>query len=207
MTKEEVLQRANEYCSERSYDESTLTTEFKEKFADFFSKKNPDGDINDEAILADLKFNLDTARSAALRGIASTNQSFEEKENEYKTRIADLEKKLGRKQTEFKVPKEVQDQLDELRAFKNTEAKKVKFASILNLAKEGIRQDLHKSFEVFAKDLDVDLTKEDKEQADSLVSKFQEIFMDSIGNIKPLSPQQTRQRDADAISSLKRIKA
>lgn len=207
MTKEEVLQRANEYCSERSYDESTLTTEFKEKFADFFSKKNPDGDINDEAILADLKFNLDTARSAALRGIASTNLSFEEKENEYKTRIADLEKKLGRKQTEFKVPKEVQDQLDELRAFKNTEAKKVKFASILNLAKEGIRQDLHKSFEVFAKDLDVDLTKEDKEQADSLVSKFQEIFMDSIGNIKPLSPQQTRQRDADAISSLKRIKA
>lgn len=207
MTKEEVLQRANEYCSERSYDESTLTTEFKEKFADFFSKKNPDGDINDEAILADLKFNLDTARSAALRGIASTNQSFEEKENDYKTRIADLEKKLGRKQTEFKVPKEVQDQLDELRAFKNTEAKKVKLASILNLAKEGIRQDLHKSFEVFAKDLDVDLTKEDKEQADSLVSKFQEIFMDSIGNIKPLSPQQTRQRDADAISSLKRIKA
>ena len=207
MTKEEVLQRANEYCSERSYDESTLTTEFKEKFADFFSKKNPDGDINDEAILADLKFNIDTARSAALRGIASTNQSFEEKENDYKTRIADLEKKLGRKQTEFKVPKEVQDQLDELRAFKNTEAKKVKFASILNLAKEGIRQDLHKSFEVFAKDLDVDLTKEDKEQADSLVSKFQEIFMDSIGNIKPLSPQQTRQRDADAISSLKRIKA
>lgn len=207
MTKEEVLQRANEYCSERSYDESTLTTEFKEKFADFFSKKNPDGDINDEAILADLKFNLDTARSAALRGIASTNQSFEEKENDYKTRIADLEKKLDRKQTEFKVPKEVQDQLDELRAFKNTEAKKVKFASILNLAKEGIRQDLHKSFEVFAKDLDVDLTKEDKEQADSLVSKFQEIFMDSIGNIKPLSPQQTRQRDADAISSLKRIKA
>lgn len=207
MTKEEVLQRANEYCSERSYDESTLTTEFKEKFADFFSKKNPDGDINDEAILADLKFNLDTARSAALRGIASTNQSFEEKENDYKTRIADLEKKLGRKQTEFKVPKEVQDQLDELRAFKNTEAKKVKFASILNLAKEGIRQDLHKSFEVFAKDLDVDLTKEDKEQADSLVSRFQEIFMDSIGNIKPLSPQQTRQRDADAISSLKRIKA
>lgn len=207
MTKEEVLQRANEYCSERSYDESTLTTEFKEKFADFFSKKNADGDINDEAILADLKFNLDTARSAALRGIASTNQSFEEKENDYETRIADLEKKLGRKQTEFKVPKEVQDQLDELRAFKNTEAKKVKFASILNLAKEGIRQDLHKSFEVFAKDLDVDLTKEDKEQADSLVSKFQEIFMDSIGNIKPLSPQQTRQRDADAISSLKRIKA
>lgn len=207
MTKEEVLQRANEYCSERSYDESTLTTEFKEKFADFFSKKNPDGDINDEAILADLRFNLDTARSAALRGIASTNQSFEEKENDYKTRIADLEKKLGRKQTEFKVPKEVQDQLDELRAFKNTEAKKVKFASILNLAKEGIRQDLHKSFEVFAKDLDVDLTKEDKEQADSLVSRFQEIFMDSIGNIKPLSPQQTRQRDADAISSLKRIKA
>ena len=38
MTKEEVLQRANDYCNERSYDESTLTPEFKDKFADFFAK-------------------------------------------------------------------------------------------------------------------------------------------------------------------------
>ena len=48
MTKEEVLQRANEYCNERSYDGETLTDDFKDKFADFFVKRHPDASIDDE---------------------------------------------------------------------------------------------------------------------------------------------------------------
>ena len=209
MTKEEVLQRANDYCNERSYDESTLTSEFKDKFADFFAKKYTEGDINDDAILADLKFNLDTARSAALRGIATSSKSFEEKENNYKTQIDELNKKLGNKEPqkrEFEIPKELQDQIDELKAYKNKAAKEQKFASIMNIAKKGIRQDLHKSFETFANGTDVDLTKEDKEQANALVARFQEIFKDSIGDIKPLAPQQTLKRNEEVMASLKRIK-
>ena len=65
MTKEEVLQRANDYCNERSYDGETLTDEFKDKFADFFVKRHPDAGIEDEGIEDEIKFNLDTARSAA----------------------------------------------------------------------------------------------------------------------------------------------
>ena len=60
MTKEDVLQKANDYCTEKSYTE-TLTDEFKDKFSDFFSKKYQDTDAEDETMIADLKFNLDTA--------------------------------------------------------------------------------------------------------------------------------------------------
>ena len=209
MTKEEVLQRANDYCSERSYDESTLTLEFKDKFADFFAKRNPEGDINDEAIIADLKFNLDTARSAALRGIATSKNEFETKENELKAQIEELNKKIGKKTTpkvEQVIPKEIQEQLDELKMFRNNEAKKEKFKNIMGIAKKGIRQDLHKSFETFAADYSVDLDKDDKEQATAMVSRFQEIFRDSIGDIRPLAPQQIRKRDAEAMSALKPMK-
>ena len=208
MTKEEVLQRANEYCNERSYDESTLTTEFKDKFADFFSKKYPDTAVDDESALADLKFNLDTAKSAASKGRASLQQGFESKENDYKNQIAELSKKLGKKNEppKFEVPKELQDQLDELKRYKNEEVKKTKFASIMDIAKKGIRQDLHKSFETFANGTNVDLEKTDKEQADALVSRFQEIFKDSIGDIKPLAPQQVRKNDEAVLSGLKRVK-
>lgn len=208
MTKEECLQRVNDYCSERSYDESTLTTDFKDKFADFFSKKYPDTAVDDESALADLKFNLDTAKSAASKGRASLQQGFESKENDYKNQIAELNKKLGKKNEpqKFEVPKELQDQLDELKRYKNEEVKKTKFASIMELAKKGIRQDLHKSFETFANGTNVDLEKTDKEQADALVSRFQEIFKDSIGDIKPLAPQQVRKNDEAVLSGLKRVK-
>lgn len=205
MTKEECLQRVNDYCNERSYDESTLTPDFKDKFADFFSKKYPDVAIDDEGALADLKFNLDTAKSAASKGRASLQQGFETKENDFKNQIAELNKKLGKKTT-FEIPKEVQDQLDELKTFKDREAKKEKYNNVMELAKKGIRQDLHKSFEAFANGTEVDLAKADKDQADALVKRFQEIFKDTIGDIKPLAPQQTKQRDADVMSSLKRIK-
>ena len=209
MTKEECLQRVNDYCNERSYDEATLTTDFKDKFADFFSKKYPETAIDDETALADLKFNLDTAKSAASKGRASLQQGFESKENGYKNQIAELNKKLGKKPTTIEtpvIPKEVQDQLDELKKYKNEEVKKTKFASIMELAKKGIRQDLHKSFETFANGTNVDLEKEDKEQANALVSRFQEIFKDSIGDVKPLAPQQTRKTDEAVLSGLKKIK-
>ena len=207
MTKEEVLQRANEYCNERSYDESTLTTEFKDKFADFFSKKYPDTAIDDESALADLKFNLDTAKSASAKGRTSLQSDWESRENDYKNQIAELNKKLGKKeQPKFEVPKELQDQLDELKKYKNEEVKKTKFASIMDIAKKGIRQDLHKSFETFATGTNVDLEKADKEQADALVSRFQEIFKDSIGDIKPLAPQQVRKNDEAVLSGLKKVK-
>ena len=207
VTKETVLESMNTYCTERKYGSENLTDGFKEKFSNFFVKKYEGKDVEEEEMVADLHFNLDTAFSASVDINSSLKTSFETKENEYKNQIAELNKKLGRKeQPKFEVPKELQDQLDELKRYKNEEVKKTKFASIMELAKKGIRQDLHKSFETFATGTNVDLEKADKEQADALVSRFQEIFKDSIGDIKPLAPQQVRKNDQAVLSGLQRVK-
>lgn len=207
VTKETVLESMNTYCTERKYGSENLTDGFKEKFSNFFVKKYEGKDVEQEEMIADLHFNLDTAFSASVDINSALKSSFETKKTEYENQIAELNKKLGRKeQPKFEVPKELQDQLDELKKYKNEEVKKTKFASIMELAKKGIRQDLHKSFETFATGTNVDLEKTDKEQADALVSRFQEIFKDSIGDIKPLAPQQVRKNDEAVLSGLKRVK-
>ena len=207
VTKDLVLESINTYCTERKYGSENLTDGFKEKFSSFFVKKYEGKDVEQEEMVADLHFNLDTAFSASVDINSALKTSFETKETEYKNQIAELNKKIGKKEPpKFEVPKELQDQLDELKKYKNEEVKKTKFTSILELAKKGVRQDLHKSFEAFAKETNVDLEKSDKEQADALVSRFQEIFKDSIGDIKPLAPQQVRKNDQAVMSELKRIK-
>jgi len=206
MTKEEVLQRANDYCNERSYDESTLTAEFKDKFADFFAKRNPEGDINDEAILSDLKFNIDTARSAALRGISFANKAFETKENDYKKQIAELTKPKEEQPTQTELPEDVKKQLQELEKFKDDAKKREKYKEVVDLAKKSVREDLHKSFEIYAADFAVNLDETTEEQAKRLSNRFQDIFRDSIGEIKPLAPRQTRKQDEEFIGSLPKIK-
>lgn len=209
MTKEDVLQKANDYCTEKAYTTETLTDDFKEKFSEFFAKRYPDAEPDDENAIAALKFDLDTAFSATSKGLTSKQKAFEEKENEYKSQIAELTKKLGKKRDkddEPKIPKELQEQLDELKEFKNAEAKKNKFKSIIDIAKESIRQDLHKSFETYAKSFNVSLEKEDKEQAKTLVDQFQEIFKDSIGDIKPLAPKQIQKRDEEFLASIPKVK-
>jgi hypothetical protein len=207
VTKDSVLESINTYCTERKYGSENLTDGFKEKFSNFFVKKYEGKDVEQEEMIADLHFNLDTAFSASVDINSALKSSFETKKTEYENQIAELNKKLGRKeQPKFEVPKELQDQLDELKKYKNEEVKKTKFASIMDIAKKGIRQDLHKSFETFANGTNVDLEKTDKEQADALVSRFQEIFKDSIGDIKPLAPQQVRKNDEAVLSGLKRVK-
>jgi hypothetical protein len=210
MTKEDVLQKANDYCTEKAYTSETLTDDFKDKFAENFAKRySEETGIDAEGVEDALKFNLDTVFSATSKWAKDKLAAYTEKENEYKNQIAELNKKLGRKPTTIEtpvIPKELQDQLDELKRYKNEEVKKTKFASIMDIAKKGIRQDLHKSFETFATGTNVDLEKTDKEQADALVSRFQEIFKDSIGDIKPLAPQQVRKNDEAVLSGLKRVK-
>ena len=209
MTKEEVLQKANEYCTEKAYTSETLTDDFKDKFSDFFSKKYPDAADDDETMLADLKFNLDTAFSATSKGVTAKQKAFEEKENEFKRQIDELNKKLERKLKPDKVveiPKELQDKLDELEKFKDAQRKQDKYKAVLALAKKGIREDLHKSFENYATDFAVNLDETDEEQAKKLTSRFQDIFKDSIGDIKPLAPKQTQKQEREFIESIPKVK-
>ena len=214
MEKEEILQKVNDFCNEKSYTSATLTDGFKDKFADHFLKRNKDKTFDDESVLEDLKFSISTAFSSASAIITDKTKTFEERENDYKRQIEELNKKIGNaggkgtktNDVEPTIPKEVQEQLDELKTFKDKEAKRQKFQDIMTIAKDGIRQDLHKSFETFAKGIDVMLDKDDKEQADAMVARFQEIFKDSIGDIKPLAPKQSQKRDEDFLASLPKVK-
>lgn len=208
MTKEEVLQKVNDYCTEKQYTNATLTDSFRDKFADHFQRANPDGDVNDENVQTRLKFALNTAFSSASELATVKTTEFTSKENGYKSQIAELQKQIKTPiiQHETKIPKEVQDQLKELQDFKDAKSKQEKLKNIMALAKAGIRQDLHQSFDKYASDYEVKLDKEDKEQADALVKKFQEIFKDSIGDIKPLAPQVSKEKDAELIGSIPKIK-
>lgn len=207
MTKEEALQKVNDYCNEKSYTNATLTDGFKDKFAEHLAKRYPDAAADDETALGDMKFALNSAFSGASLIITDKTKEFETKENGYKDQIAELNKKIG-KQTPppAELPKEVQDKLDRLEQFQIAENKRTKFKAIMEIAKKSVRDDLQQSFETFVKDNDVALDKEDKEQADKWVEKFQEVMKPSFGNIKPLAPQVTQKRDEEFLASLKKIK-
>ena len=208
MTKEEVLQKVNEYCNEKSYTTATLTDGFKDKFAEHFQKLYPDTDASDEAALGILKFSINTAFSSASTIITEKTKLFDTRESELQQQIEELKKKVKVDDVvEVQaIPKEVQDQLDELQKFKNEQSKQEKFKNIIKLAKQNIRQDLHKSLENYAGDFQVELGVSDEEQAKKLTSRFQEIFRDSIGDIKPLAPKVTQKQDEEFIESLPKIK-
>ena len=208
MTKEEALQKVNDYCNEKSYTAATLTDGFKDKFAEHFAKRYPDAAADDETALGDMKFALNSAFSGASTIITDKNKEFETKENGYKSQIAELQKKIKTPPTvvEQQIPKEVQDQLDELKAFKDAKSKQEKLGNIMRIAKGGIRSDLHASFDKFASDYAVKLDKEDKEQAEGLVAKFKDIFKDSLGDIRPQKPTTDETKDAEIIGSLPKVK-
>lgn len=207
MTKEEVLQKVNDYCNEKSYTEETLTSEFKDKFSEFFAKKySEETAIDAEGILEDIKFNINTAFSATSKGLTSKQKAFETKENEYKNTIAELNKKIGKPQEKIvELPDDVKRQLAELEKFKDAKSKKDKFDEIVKLAKKGIRPDLYASFEKYAQEYDVTLDSTSEEQAKKLTARFQEIFKDSIGDIKPLAPKVSQKRDEEFVASIPKV--
>ena len=210
MTKEEALQKVNDYCNEKSYTNATLTDGFKDKFAEHLAKRYPDAAADDETALGDMKFALNSAFSGASLIITDKTKEFETKENGYKSQIAELSKKIKVPTPPTPpaptLPKEVQDQLDELKRFKDDKTKQEKLSNILKLAKGDIREDLHNSFETFAKDYNVILDKADKEQADALVTRFKEIFKDSLGDIRPQKPVQTQKQDEEIIGAIPKVK-
>ena len=212
MTKEEVLQKVNDYCTEKQYTNATLTDGFKDKFAEHFVKGNPEGDINDESVLNSMKFALNTAFSSASELATVKVNEFTSKENDYKNQIAELNKKIAnpqhqqQQQQQFELPEDVKNQLAELQQFKNEQSKQNKRKAVLALAKKSVREDYHSSFTEYAEDFDVDLTKDDKEQADALVAKYQKVMRPTIGDIKPLAPRQTQKRDEEILDSIKEVK-
>ena len=78
--------------------------------------------------------------------------------------------------------------------------------NVMEIAKKLTREDLHKSLSSYAKDFAINMDESDEEQAKRLTSRFQEIFKDSIGDIKPLAPKVTLKQEEEFIESLPKVK-
>lgn len=206
VTKEQVLESMNTYCTERKYGSEALTEGFKEKFSNFFVKKYEGKDVEEADLKADLHFNLDTAFSASVDAKTAYTSQFTTKENEYKTKIAELEKKIVKPQQQFELPEDVKKQLEELEKFKNAQSKQEKRKAVLALAKQNVQPNLHSSFEEYVSDFEISLDKDDKEQADALVAKYQKVMQPTYGSIKPLAPRQVQHRDEEALSTVPEVK-
>lgn len=210
MTKEEVLQKVNDLCAEKQYTNATLTDAFREKFANHFIVGNEEASIDDENISKQLEFAIRTAFASASDLASVKKTEWDAKEATYKNQIQELQKKVKNpqqvQQQNLELPEDVQNQLKELQAFKDERTKQERLANILSLAKEGIRKDLHGSFERFASKYSVRIDQEDTAQANSLISEFQEIFKDTIPDIRPKKPVQTQKEDSEFIANLPKIK-
>ena len=209
VTKEQVLESMNTYCTERKYGSEALTDGFKEKFSNFFVKKYEGKDVEEIDFTADLHFNLDTAFSASVDLKNTLTSQFATKENDYKNQITELNKKIAtppQPQPQFELPEDVKQQLAELERFKTEQSKQTKRKEIMDLAKQNIQQNLHSSFENYVADCDVLLDKDSKEQADALVAKYQKVMQPTYGSIKPLAPRQVQKRDEEILDSIKEVK-
>lgn len=211
VTKEQVLESMNTYCTERKYGSEALTDGFKEKFSNFIVKKYEGKDVEEADFTADLHFNLDTAFSASIDLKNTLTSQFTTKENDYKNQITELNKKIAnpqqqQQQQQLELPEDVKQQLAELQQFKTEQSKQEKRKTIMELAKKNVRQDLHSSFVNYAADFEVQLDKDDKEQADALVAKYQKVMQPTYGDIKPLAPRQVQKRDEEILESIKEVK-
>lgn len=210
VTKEQVLESMNTYCTERKYGSESLTDGFKEKFSNFIVKKYEGKDVEEEDFKADLHFNLDTAFSASVDLKTSLTAQFATKENEYKNQITELNKKIVTPQQppqqQFELPEDVKSRLAKLEKFEAEQSKQSKLKEILEMAKQNIQPSLHGSFENFIADSEVQLDKDSKEQADALVAKYQKVMQPTYGSIKPLAPRQVQKRDEEILGGIKEVK-
>lgn len=209
VTKEQVLESMNTYCTERKYGSESLTDGFKEKFSNFIVKKYEGKDVEEEDFKADLHFNLDTAFSASVDLKTSLTAQFATKENEYKNQITELNKKIvtpQQPQQQLELPEDVKNRLAKLEKFEAEQSKQSKRKEILEMAKQNIQPNLHSSFENFIADSEVQLDKDSKEQADALVAKYQKVMQPTYGSIKPLAPRQVQKRDEEILGGIKEVK-
>ena len=106
----EVLEKVGSYCTEKQY---TLNDDFRSKFSEKFAKINAEADINDENVLNSIKFNLDTAFSAASKELKVKDETWKNKESEYLKQIEALKKNPKVEETKVvELPEEIKKNLE-----------------------------------------------------------------------------------------------
>jgi|SRR5574344_1010940 len=192
-TQEEILQKVNEHCTEKQY---TLNDDFRSKFSEKFAKINAEADINDENVLNSIKFNIDTAFSAASKELKVKDEAWKAKESEFLKQIEELKKsqkvddnKPDKEEKEFKLPDDLKNELEEIKQFKEEKQKQEKRANVLKIAQKNVREDLHGNLEEVLSIMQLDYSKTDEELAKQLDTNFTKIYKGKIGDVRPQSSQ------------------
>lgn len=206
-TEAEVLEKVGSYCTEKQY---TLNDDFRSQFSDKFSAANPEADINDENILNSIKFNLDTAFSAASKGIEAEKKKWETEKTKLNGEIENLKKnqpegKTPKNKVEEKnleLPEDVKKDLNELKTFKEKQLQQEKRAEVLELAKKNVRQDLYENLSTLLDMSTFDYSKDTKDLAKQLNENFTKLYKNNIGDIRPASPETKNKKVSEILDSV-----
>ena len=189
-TQAEVLQKVTDYCTEKQY---TLNDSFRSKFSEKFATANAEADITDENVLNSIKFNLDTAFSAASQEMKVKDETWKTKEAEYLKQIEELKKvpegnKGGGKEetiTEPAIPEEYMEYLKYAKELKEKDTLAAKKKSIVELASKNFTSAEQKAgFEKFIDTQNIDTTKEASELSEKFAGIYGSIFKETIGENK-----------------------
>ena len=199
-TEVEVLEKVVTYCTEKQY---TLDDNFRSQFSNKFAAANAEADINDENISKSIKFALDSAFSAASKGIEAQKKVWDEEKIKLNGEIEKL-KKIPKKEWEnkFELPDDIKEKLNKLDAIEEKRSRQEKRAEVLELAKKGVREDLQGNLEDLLDMTSLDYTKESKELAKQLNDNFAKLYKNNIGDIKPSSPEKKARKVEDILNSI-----
>jgi len=205
---EEVLQKVNDYCNEKSY---TLDDSFRTKFSEKYATANTEADLTDENVLNSIKFNLDTAFSAASKGIEAKEKTWKEKEAEYLKKIESSKDGIkadtdtGKEESSAVIPTEIKDKLEQLEKLQLDGQKREKRANVLKLAQKNVREDLHNDLEVVLDIMKMDYSKDEKDLANDLNENFTKLYKGKIGTVKPASPEASKKKIEEMLANLPKV--
>ena len=189
-TQAEVLQKVTDYCTEKQY---TLNDSFRSKFSEKFANANTDADISDENVFNSIKFNLDTAFSAASQELKVKDETWKTKEAEYLKQIETLKKEpdgnkggIGEKTIiKQEIPEEYMEYLKYAKELKEKETLSTAKKSIVELASKHFTSAEQKAgFEKFVETQNIDTTKDATELSQHLADIYGSIFKETIGENK-----------------------
>lgn len=202
-TEAEVLEKVGSYCTEKQY---TLDDNFRSQFSNKFAAANAEADINDENISKSINFALDSAFSAASKGIETQKKIWDEEKIKLNGEIEKL-KKAPKKEGENKIelPDDIKEKLNKLEADEEKRSRQEKRAEVLELAKKGVREDLQGNLEDLLDMTSLDYTKESKELAKQLNDNFAKLYKNNIGDIKPAASHSKETKDEDWLSGVKKV--
>ena len=207
-TQTEVLQKVNDYCTEKQY---TLNDDFRSKFSEKFSTTYADADIEDESVMGNIKFSLDTAFSAASKELKAKAEDWGKKESDYLKQIETLKgnpkvNKPNPNEVKVEIPDEVKEQLAELNKFKAEQQKQEKRAKVLDLAKQKVRSDLHDDLEQVLNIMQLDYDKGEDDLAEMLNANFTKLYKNRIGDTRPITSNTEKIKDEDYLNGVKKVK-